>query len=186
MLALASAAAHPETVLSLVLIGCGTFDEISRKLYKDRVESLFDADLRSKIAELEAEQLDPDEALRRKAAIALSAWSHDLITTDFEYTGFDAIGHQETWNDMVRLQVAGVYPQSFVDIMSPVLMLHGSLDPHPGAATRDCLGPYLRRLEYHEWADCGHYPWHERSTRRDFYERLLAWLDVGWQSAHVS
>jgi pimeloyl-ACP methyl ester carboxylesterase len=77
---------------------------------------------------------------------------------------------------MLRLQATGAYPQALERIAAPVLMLHGALDPHPGQAIRDSLAQYVRRLEYHEWVDCGHYPWLERSTRNQFYERLEAWL----------
>jgi hypothetical protein len=33
---------------------------------------------------------------------------------------------------MIRLQDHGVYPAAFSAIRSPVLMLHGAVDPHPG------------------------------------------------------
>ena len=32
-------------------------------------------------------------------------------------------------------------------------------------------------LEYHEWQDCGHYPWLERAVGDEFYAILEAWLD---------
>ncbi len=88
----------------------------------------------------------------------------------------DGRGHQETWQDMLRRQAAGDYPAAFAAIRAPVLMLHGSYDPHPGPMIRDSLRLYLPDLEYVEWDDCGHYPWRERAVREEFFAVLRQWL----------
>ncbi len=54
--------------------------------------------------------------------------------------GPGAKGHHESWSDMVRLQESGVFPARFASIRCPVLMLHGSYDPHPGALIRGLAG----------------------------------------------
>ena len=148
MLALAYAAAHPETAGPLVLIGCGTFDLAAR------------ARLRAILEE------------RKSGAV----YSYDPVTDDDGTDAFDERGHHETWNDMLRLQSEGVYPAAFAAIRSPVLMLHGAFDPHPGRMIRASLEPYLPRLEYREWERCGHYPWLERSVREEFFDVLREWL----------
>jgi pimeloyl-ACP methyl ester carboxylesterase len=176
MLALAYAAEHQKHLRSVVAIGCGTFDVIARDLYKQRLNERLDATLQARIEHLDHEGLDDDEVLRRKAELLLPAYSHDLITTELEHTAVDAGGNKETWSDMLQLQARGVYPQSLAGIEAPVLMLHGALDPHPGPEIRVSLAPYIPQLEYHEWPDCGHYPWLERSTRDMFYERLTSWI----------
>ena len=83
----------------------------------------------------------------------------------------------QTWEDMLRLQAAGVYPQAFAAITAPVLMLHGDHDPHPGATIRDSLAPYLPQLEYRQLAKCGHSPWTERFARDAFFAVLWTWLE---------
>ena len=150
MLALAYAAAHPETAGPLVLIGCGTFDLAAR------------ARLRAILEE------------RKSGAV----YSYDPVTDDDGTDAFDERGHHETWNDMLRLQSEGVYPAAFAAIRSPVLMLHGAFDPHPGRMIRASLEPYLPRLEYREWERCGHYPWLERSVREEFFDVLREWLRI--------
>jgi pimeloyl-ACP methyl ester carboxylesterase len=55
-------------------------------------------------------------------------------------------------------------------------MLHGAHDPHPGAMIRTSLAPHLPQLEYVEWERCGHYPWHERHAREEFFATLRDWL----------
>jgi len=89
---------------------------------------------------------------------------------------FDKRAHQETWNDMLKLQEDGVYPAAFAKIRLPVLMLHGQYDPHPGRMIYDCLKAYLPQLEYHELQNCGHSPWREKSARQEFFSVLLSWL----------
>jgi pimeloyl-ACP methyl ester carboxylesterase len=92
----------------------------------------------------------------------------------------DLRGHTETWNDMVRLQEAGLYPSAFSSISCPVLMLHGSYDPHPGKMIRDGLRPFLQHLEYQELRRCGHAPWIEEYARDEFLALVRGWL---WQHA---
>jgi pimeloyl-ACP methyl ester carboxylesterase len=135
-------------------------------------------EVRAALARLDHEAQDPDERLRRKAELLLPAYAHDLITTDLELEGVDARANRETWDDMLRLQAAGVYPQAFAGITAPVLMLHGARDPHPGRAIRDSLAPYMPQLEYYEWQQCGHYPWLERAVRDDFLATLEGWLTL--------
>ena len=77
---------------------------------------------------------------------------------------------------MVRLQQEGVYPGAFSAIDAPVLMLHGSYDPHPGEMIRAGLEQHLPQLEYHELERCGHYPWREKAVRDEFFAVLRGWL----------
>jgi hypothetical protein len=51
-------------------------------------------------------------------------------------------------------------------------MLHGDVDPHPGAMIYESLKPHLRRLEYRELERCGHYPWLELHARAEFFALL--------------
>ena len=90
---------------------------------------------------------------------------------------FDLKGHFETWNDMVRLQESGDYPAEFASIKCPVLMLHGTYDPHPGVMIRDSLEAYMPHLEYHEFDKCGHSPWVEEHARSQFLAGARSWLE---------
>ncbi|MDP6113569.1 MAG: alpha/beta hydrolase [Planctomycetota bacterium] len=77
---------------------------------------------------------------------------------------------------MLRLQEEGVHPSAFSAIQSPILMLHGRYDPHPGQMIRASLEPYLPQLEYLEWDRCGHSPWVEKFVRNEFFALLREWL----------
>ncbi len=119
---------------------------------------------------------DPDERLNAMVNLLLPLFSYELLTTDLELEGVDARGHTETWDDMIRLQDDGVYPAAFAVIKSPVLMLHGAEDPHPGQMIRASLEPHLPGLEYREWERCGHYPWLEKAVREEFFAVVRDWL----------
>jgi pimeloyl-ACP methyl ester carboxylesterase len=177
MLALAYAAAHPEFPGQLVLVGCGTFEEVARARFQANVNALMDDALQRRLEGLRSEFPDPDERLTTLGQLLLPLFSCDLLTTELEIAACDARGHRETMADMLRLQDGGHYPAAFSAITAPVLMLHGALDPHPGALIRDSLAPHLPQLEYHEWERCGHYPWLERQVREQFFAMLARWLE---------
>jgi pimeloyl-ACP methyl ester carboxylesterase len=181
MLALAYAAAHPERARAIVLIGCGTFDKASRLCMRMTLDERVDENLRDRLEQLEHRYPDPDERLKKKYELTQALYDFDAIDTDQddkEIPPFDMRAHTETWNDMLRLQGDGVYPAAFAAIKSPVLMLHGAHDPHPGPMIRESLSPYLPQIEYHEWARCGHSPWRESAVRNEFFDVMHRWLSL--------
>jgi pimeloyl-ACP methyl ester carboxylesterase len=176
MLVLGFAAAHPDRAGPLVLIGCGTFDPAARQRFQSILNQRSTALWRQRRDRLADDFPDPGERLRAMAELLLPLYSHELVTTDLEEESYDALAHDQTWQDMLRLQEAGVYPAAFAAIDAPVLMLHGSVDPHPGPLIRASLQPYLPQLQYREWERCGHYPWLEKAVRQEFFAVLRAWL----------
>ncbi len=178
MLALAYAAEHPDDAGPLALIGCGTFDEAARARLRETLEERQAGMLERSLAELDRADLGPEERLRAMYALTRSLYDYDPIEDDGagEEVPFDVKAHAETWEDMVRLQAEGVYPAAFRAITSPVLMLHGTHDPHPGRMIRDSILPFIPRLEYREFERCGHSPWLERAVREEFLTVLREWL----------
>ena len=176
MLALAYAAEYPDGVGALAVISCGSFDLASRKRLEAVYNERMDESFRQRIKELEEKYPNPNVRLAIRGGLYQQLDSVDLIKAENCLCRCDAAAHEQTWSDMVRQQDAGVYPQALAAIQSPVLMLHGDDDPHPGAMIRDCLKPYLPQLEYHSWGRCGHYPWLEKAARKDFYATLIHWL----------
>ncbi len=176
MLALAYAAQHPSEIKCLVLVGCGTFDEVSRDRLevtrKERIDNTYSRQLQG----IEKKTLPPNERMQAMGRLYLQLDSYRLGSVKDELLTCDARGHIETWQDMLRLQTEGVYPASFSAIDIPTLMLHGAYDPHPGHMIYESLKPYLRFLSYKEWQACGHYPWLEREVKEAFYATLHDWL----------
>jgi pimeloyl-ACP methyl ester carboxylesterase len=54
------------------------------------------------------------------------------LAPPLSFEAYDVRGHDETWQDMMRLQQDGTYPARFARIEAPVMMLHGEFDEHPG------------------------------------------------------
>ncbi|MFO7958219.1 MAG: alpha/beta hydrolase [Candidatus Brocadiia bacterium] len=179
MLALAYAAEHPRAAGPLALVGCGTFDPEARARMERTLSARMSEETRRRMEQIEQELDDPGERLRRKYEVIRPLQDYDVVEPEERdaHTGsFDVPAHTETWADMLRLQEEGVYPAAFSAIESPVLMLHGAYDPHPGPMIRDGLRRYIPQLEYREWERCGHRPWAERAVRGEFFAVLREWL----------
>jgi pimeloyl-ACP methyl ester carboxylesterase len=169
MLALAYAATHPTSVAAVVLVGCGTFDRHSRERVQSNRELRMSDAQRARYLSLERSAAGSDSRLRKLRDLLLPVDSVDLIEGPHELGDVDARAHDETWADMLRLQDDGTFPAAFSQIEVPVLMLHGSHDPHPGPLIRASLAAHVRRLEYVSLPRCGHYPWFERAGRDEFF-----------------
>lgn len=175
MLGLAFAAAHPARVSALALVGCGTFDMDARMQLVRTLGERDTPELRAETARIEASVADERERTAQLHLARDPLYTYARAAPDSP-TQLDAQGQVESWDDMVHLQESGVYPAAFARISAPVLMLHGSYDPHPGEAIRDSLLPFVPKLEYQAFERCGHTPWIERHAREAFLERLRTWL----------
>jgi pimeloyl-ACP methyl ester carboxylesterase len=178
MLALAFAARHPDRVAALLLVGCGTFDPVARARLRRTLEERSTPALRARLEAVPGGADDPRRiAERYRITDPLYTYARDPDADDPDPVArFDSKAHREGWDDMLRLQAAGVYPAAFAAIRCPVLMLHGARDPHPGPLIRDSLLPFLPRLEYVELERCGHRPWVERHARGRFLALARGWL----------
>jgi pimeloyl-ACP methyl ester carboxylesterase len=182
MLGLSYAASHPAAVRALALVGCGTYSSASRAEYERRFEASVGDPGRVRREELRAamerarSRAERDEILALRGAFAAEVQAVDLLPETDEPVDADADGHEETWRDVLRRQATGLEPQSFAAIESPVVMLHGDDDPHPGTMIRDTLLPHIPQLEYVGIPRCGHEPWRERHGREPFLTALVGGL----------
>lgn len=187
MLGLSYAACYPARVSALVLVGCGTYDERSRGLYKKAVANCL-GEAGTRLVESLARDLNAartatsrDEILAQLATAYMESESYEPIRgverVDDELPP-DAAGNRETWEDALRLQREDIEPRRFSAITARVVMMHGDTDPHPGPSTRDVLRVFVPQLEYVEFARCGHQPWIERYAREPFLAYLRRWLSL--------
>jgi pimeloyl-ACP methyl ester carboxylesterase len=184
MLALAYAAAHPSSVGTLILVGCGTFDLAARAELQRVVAERMTEAIRARLKA--AEQLDPDKCLKVSAEAMMPIYSYDPLISPHEEDEVDARAHQETWDDMLLLQSEGFYPAAFAAIKVPVLMVHGAFDPLPGGLIAKGLHLHLPQLDYHELERCGHYPWLEKAAADAFYSLVRSWLDCHLKAPDAS
>jgi pimeloyl-ACP methyl ester carboxylesterase len=175
MFALAYAAAHPASTGPIVLVGCGTFDPVTRAAMQSTIAERMTGEIRARLKY--AEELDPGERLKASAEATTPIYCFDPLASPQEEDTIDAQANEETWEDMLRLQTEGIYPAAFAAIKVPVLMVHGTFDPHPGRLIMQSLQPFLLQLDYRELERCGHYPWLEKATADAFFSIVRDWLD---------
>ena len=184
MLGLSFAAAYPELVSSLCLVGCGTYDAATRAAYSRATQSRMTDAQRAELAELQrllAAEREPtarDSLMARTGELFGAAYAFELLPRDpaDEQLRVDSGGESETWPDVLRLQAEGIEPAAFAAIRAPVRMLHGDDDPHPGPLIRDLLARHVADLSYLGFPRCGHDPWRERHAREPFLRALEDWL----------
>jgi pimeloyl-ACP methyl ester carboxylesterase len=183
MLALAYAADHPTTPAALVLVGCGTFSLAARAAFEARLDARLTPADRASIAHVKLTEADVNRRRAAMGRLMTRVYGYDIEDVADDAAVVDALAHEETWADMIRLQREGVCPAAFAAIRVPVLMLHGDADPHPGRLISEDLRPHIPQLEYQELPRCGHSPWLERQARQAFFEVLNAWLAARVQPA---
>jgi len=177
MLALAYASQHQDAPQCIILVGCGTFDSEAREELQRTLIERTTPQLSSRLRSLPREIRDPDVRLCVYGRLLEPLYIRDPLQDESDETEeYDRKGHDESWRDMLRLQATGVYPRSFGGIRTPVLMIHGDWDPHPGRMTLATLSKYLLALDYVELENCGHYPWRETSAKTEFYDQVRTWL----------
>lgn len=193
MLALTYAARHPEGIFRIILIGCGTFDRASRKVYLANMARRMDSRTRQSIDRLKdqlATETDPErrnELFADLGKILTRLQAVNPFPADSPVLGCDERGHEETWADVLTLQENGIHPAEFAAIrgmgrssgLETVTMIHGDLDPHPGSMIFESLAPFIDDLQYRELSRCGHTPWMEREARDGFFEYLTECLGLG-------
>ena len=179
MLGLSYAAAHPERVHSLVLVGCGTYDEASRAAYRAAMaRRLGEAGRAEKLRLKEALAITDAEEERARLFARLAELNTAAQHVDVEpkgdepSLGLDVDGHTQTWDDAMHRQRSGLEPASFSAIRCPVAMLHGADDPHPGEQIAHTLCRYIPQLDYIAFPCCGHEPWRERHAGDAFLGAL--------------
>lgn len=176
MLALVYAAEHPTVPAGVILVGCGTFSAAARADFKARLDARLTPQDRADLAELELTEPDPGRRLAAQGRIMTRVYGYDIEDVSDAIAIVDPVAHEQTWADMMRRQHDGTYPAAFATIRAPVLMLHGEEDPHPGSSIREDLRKHVPRLEYREFAKCGHSPWLERQAKHAFLDSLTDWL----------
>ena len=85
MLALGWAAEHPDTAEALVLIGCGTFDTVSRKQMETIRNDRMDADIRWRIKKLSEKFDNPNTRMAVLGGLYQQLDSVDLIECKIQF-----------------------------------------------------------------------------------------------------
>lgn len=179
-LGLLYAAAHPERVERLALVGCGPLEDRYRsEIGRRREKNLSPADaakLREAIYRLETlGQADALEELGRLAEkadhVAPIPQEHDdlhLLPGRELYT--------KIWPQAAALRSAGRLIEALAHLSCPVLVLHGEQDSHPPAGILEPLRDSHVAFTAQVFPRCGHSPFLERYALEAFYHSLEQFL----------
>jgi pimeloyl-ACP methyl ester carboxylesterase len=180
MLALTYSVRYPENIDRIILIGCGTFDENSRKIYRNNMTKRMTDNDQKRIKKIEALLEAENDRHKRNELLAESGLIYSRIQSYkpsddciSDIMNFDEGAFRQTWADAISLQQQRVQPAEFASIGIPVVMIHGDEDPHPGKLIYDSLFPFIKNLRYFGLPRCGHKPWIEQYAKDNFYELLI-------------
>lgn len=171
------AAAYPELVRKLVLIGSPPFtDAYAGKIMETRLGRLDGAGREaalSAISDLEDPKTGDKNAIMARLGELLSeADSYDPLPEEGGPLACDYNIYKRVWAEAARLRSSGRLLAFGKKIRCPVVAIHGDHDPHPSEGVRVPLSAVLADFRFILLADCGHCPWKERKARGEFYEVL--------------
>jgi pimeloyl-ACP methyl ester carboxylesterase len=184
MLALITAARHPELVRKLVLVcGAPLEEKYVTDTYINSLERLSDSE-RAEVFSLEESIRDgvfegKNDVLARLYVLYNKANSYELLPQGEDVLEFQA---DIAWS--VGIEVQRLYDDSrfldFVDKIScPVTVIHGNYDPRPIESVKGPLSRILKDFRFILLDKCGHTPWYEKYARDKFYEILRKEIEYG-------
>lgn len=178
-LALLTAAAHPDLVERLVLVGSGPLRaEDAARIMETRLARLTPSEqtrLHDVLTALNAPEPPGDRDALFTALGALMSRADDVdplppepgSAVDCQEPIFQAVWSQaEAWRKEGKLLEAAER------LRCPVLAIHGLDDPHPLAGVEKPLAAIVPAFRMLPLPACGHTPWRERQARDAFFHIL--------------
>ena len=92
---------------------------MARAELQSTVEQRMTDGIRARLKEVE--QLGEDERLKAGVQATAPIYSYEPTISPHDDDEVDARAHQQTWEDMLRLQTDGIYPAAFAAIKVPIL-----------------------------------------------------------------
>ncbi|MGP8075388.1 MAG: alpha/beta fold hydrolase [Thermoplasmata archaeon] len=176
-LALLLAGEHPEKVRRVVLVGSGPFQErYAADIRRHRKQRLTRGQWQE-FEEIQQRLSDrPSRAspalLRRFGELAEVADSYELLHQPPTEVRVDLMTFRAVWAEADTMRRSGALVGALRRVRAPVVVLHGTADPHPlhgvvEPLRRAGVEPRVVVLER-----CGHEPWRERYARDQFFAEL--------------
>lgn len=171
------AAAHPELVAKLVLVGSGAFEtKYALEMDAVRMGRLSEAD-RLEVLDLVEKMTGPpapgeESPVARLGRIFEKADNYDPLPAEEGRGGFDQHIFDNVWSQAQELRRSGELLAMAGRIRCPVVAVHGDYDPHPAEGVRGPLSRVLTDFRFILLEKCGHSPWKERFARERFFDIL--------------
>lgn len=176
------AAAYPDLVHKLILVGSGPFEEhYVPQITKNRYKRLSPQEQEEylQLAEMLDRSADPDNtlALSRLGELTDKTDSFDPIEIPNDTTTLEGIAdpgamYQGVWPQAAELRKTGELLRRVATITCPVIAIHGDSDPHPVEGIQQPLAAKVKDFQMIMLEKCGHTPWCEKYAGERFYEIL--------------
>ncbi len=177
MLSFIFAAQYPSSVIKLILIGSGTYEEkyvtnimgirLSRLSEDERAEALSLMDTLNNPA-----TSDKNTPMAQLGKLIAKADSYDPLPYDSEVIECQYDIYQNVWEQAKELRSSRKLLELGKNIQCPVVAIHGDYDSHPPQGVKDPLSRIIKDFRFILLENCGHYPWLEKAARDRFYSIL--------------
>lgn len=170
------AAAYPNQVRKLILVGCAPFESS----YVASIQKVREAKLsRQEATALQrtfAQMNAPDAPSKSVAEAALQlphTDDYDLLPgLKPELIRFDEAQYKALWTTASAMRADGLLLDTISAIRCPVLAIHGKEDPHPYEGVRGPLSKHVKDFTMVLLDRCGHSPWREQYAHEAFFQIL--------------
>lgn len=175
-IALLYASKHPETLKSVVLMGCGPLHEKYLKILNERRIALLPKEQRDEWNRLVYELGQPDvtevdEKFAKLGSIAVSD-DYDIIEETNSCVP-DGQMYNDVWPEGAAMRKDGIFLREAAKIECPIFIIHGENDPHPAEGVLEPLDEAGIRYKSYTLPKCGHSPWKEKYARDELKRILL-------------
>jgi pimeloyl-ACP methyl ester carboxylesterase len=171
------AAQKPALAGKLILVGSGPFESRYADAIMEARLNRLSGEGRARVRELErilgdSEAEDRADAFREFGLRLQEADSFDLLPHRSEVVRCEVDVFQGVWAEADDWRRSGKLLDLAPDIASPVVAVHGDVDPHPAEGVREPLSRTLKDFRFVLLEKCGHCPWIERFARDAFFRVL--------------
>ncbi len=176
MLSFILAAQYPSLVKKLVLIGSAPFaEEFAATIMTTRLDRLSEKDRIKVFSITEAinhpATKDKNALMAQLGNLMLKADSYDPLPHETNIPEYQYGVYEGVWKQASELRKEGKLLELGKEIQCPVVAIHGDYDPHPYSGV-ELLSRVLDNFRLILLEKCGHRPWIERNTRKNFYSIL--------------
>jgi pimeloyl-ACP methyl ester carboxylesterase len=178
-LSICYASRNPSLVSKLVLIGSGPLEEkYASEVMRTRLQRS-DPEDREKIEGLfllASGDVFDNNILRKIDEVLSKVDNFDIIPERSIEPVFDISVFRYVSGEVTSLRRSGKLLEMARNIRVPIVVIHGSYDPHPFDGIKGPLEGALSEIEFHLLSQCGHRPWLEKGARKRFYDILIPHL----------
>ena len=176
------AAHHPGMAGKLILLSSAPFENrYVNGIMETRIGRMKQADrerFESLLAKIEKPDNTAHDAFAEIAGILRTADAYAPAAMNTGHIRFNYSQYISVWAEAERLRTSGELLEIAGKIRCPVLAIHGEHDPHPAEGVLVPLQGRIPNLRFRLLEKCGHEPWNEKYSRKEFFSLLEQELTI--------